>query len=96
MKDVKLRMKELNKYKIIKELVEHDGNKHRAAKKLGISIRQINRLIINFKENGQSGFIHGNRSKKPAITKDKSITDTIILLYRNKYQGFNFKHFVVH
>ena len=24
---------------------------------------------------------------------DKSFSDTIILLYRNKYQGFNFNHF---
>lgn len=37
--------------------------------------------------------MHGNRSKKPAKTLDKSISDSIILLYRNKYQGFNFKHF---
>lgn len=37
--------------------------------------------------------MHGNRSKKPAKTLDKSFSDTIILLYRNKYQGFNFNHF---
>lgn len=37
--------------------------------------------------------MHGNRSKKPAKTLDKSFSETIILLYRNKYQGFNFKHF---
>lgn len=39
------------------------------------------------------GFVHGNRSKKPARTLDKSISDTIILLYTNKYQGFNYNHF---
>ena len=37
--------------------------------------------------------MHGNRSKKPANSLDKSISNSIILLYRNKYQGFNFKHF---
>lgn len=37
--------------------------------------------------------MHGNRSKQPAKTLDKSFSDNIILLYRNKYQGFNFKHF---
>lgn len=39
------------------------------------------------------GFVHGNRSKQPARTLDKSISDNIILLYRNKYQDFNFNHF---
>lgn len=39
------------------------------------------------------GFVHGNRSKKPANTLDKSISNMIILLYRNKYQDFNYNHF---
>lgn len=86
-------MKEQDKYEIIKELVDHNGNKNRAKEKLGLTIRQVNRLIIIYKEKGKSGFVHGNRSKKPAKCLDKTISDNIILLYRNKYQGFNFKHF---
>lgn len=54
MKKVNLRMKELEKYNIIKELVEHNGNKNRAKEKLGLTIRQINRLIIIYKEKGKS------------------------------------------
>ena len=84
---------ELEKYNVIKELVDHNGNKKHAALKLGLSIRQINRLIKKYKEKGKSGFIHGNRSKKPAKTLDKSFSDNIILLYQSKYQGFNFTHF---
>ena len=68
MKEVKLRMNEQEKYEVIKELVDHNGNKNRASQKLGLSRRQINRLIIIYKEKGKSGFIHGNRSKKPVNT----------------------------
>ena len=93
MRKVELRMNEEKKYEVIKELVDHGGNKKRAALKLGISIRQINRLIIIYKEKGKSGFIHGNRSRKPVNTIDKSISEDIILLYRNKYYDFNFNHF---
>ena len=93
MRKVELRMKEKVKYEVIKELVDHNGNKNRASKKLGISRRQIDRLIIIYKEKGKSGFVHGNRSRKPASTLDKSISEDIILLYKNKYQGFNFTHF---
>ena len=46
MRKVELRMNEQIKYETIKELVDHNGNKNRASIKLGISIRQINRLII--------------------------------------------------
>lgn len=93
MKEVKLRMKEQEKYEVIKELVEHNGNKKRAALKLCISRRQIDRLIIKYKEKGKSAFVHGNRNKKPVSTLDKSISEDIILLYKNKYQDWNFQHF---
>lgn len=93
MRKVELRMNELEKYEVIKELVDHNGNKNRASKKLGISRRQIDRLIIIYKEKGKSGFVHGNRSRKPVNTLDKSISEDIILLYKNKYQDWNFNHF---
>lgn len=93
MKEVKLRMNEQEKYEVIKELVDNNGNKNRASQKLDLSRRQIDHLIIIYKEKGKSGFIHGNRSKKPVNTLDKSISEDIILLYKNKYYDFNFSHF---
>lgn len=90
---VELRMNEKEKYNVIKELVDHNGNKNRAAKKLGISRRQVDRLIIKYKEKGKSGFVHGNRGHIPSKALDKSISEDIILLYKNKYYDFNFNHF---
>ena len=54
MRKVNLRMKELNKYEVIKELVDHGGNKKRATQKLGLTVRQVNRLIKIYKEKGKS------------------------------------------
>ena len=82
MRKVELRMNEQEKYKVIKELVDHNGNKNRVSKKLGISRRQVDRLIIKYKENGKSGFVHGNRGHIPSKALDKSISENIILLYR--------------
>ena len=93
MRKVELRMNEKNKYNVIKDLVDHNGNKKRAALKLGITERQINRLIIKYKENGKSCFVHGNRGHAPAKALDKSVSENIILLYKNKYYDFNFNHF---
>ena len=93
MRKVELRMNEQKKYEVIKELVDHKGNKNRAAITLGISRRQIDRLIIKYKKNGKSAFVHGNRGQAPAKALDKSIHEDIILLYKNKYQDWNFQHF---
>ena len=93
MRKVELRMNEQIKYETIKEYVDHGGNKNKIALKLSISRRQVDRLIANYKEKGKSAFVHGNRSKCPANALDKSISEDIILLYKNKYQDWNFKHF---
>ena len=93
MRKVELRMNEQEKYDVIKELVDHNGNKNHAAVKLHLSRRQIDRLIIKYKEKGKSGFVHGNRNNKPYNTIDKPISENIVLLYKNKYQDFNFNHF---
>ncbi len=90
MKKVELRMNEQEKYEIIEELIEHNSNKNQAGKKLGISRRQIDCLIIKYKEKGKAGFVHGNRTRKPINTLDNTISKDIILLYKNKYQYWNF------
>ena len=79
-KKVELRINELQKYEVIKELVDHNGSKNWAAKKLSISRRQIDRLIIKYKDKGKAGFVHENRTRKPVNALDKSIPKDIILL----------------
>ena len=54
MRKVKLRMKEFEKYQKIKELADHGGNKKHVALQLGITVRQVNRLIKIYKEKGKS------------------------------------------
>ena len=51
---VVLRMNELEKYEKIKDLVDHNGNKKHVALKLGLSVRQVERLVKKYKENGKS------------------------------------------
>lgn len=90
MRKVELRMNELQKYDVIKELVDYNGNKNRAAKKLSISRRQIDRLIIKYKDKGKAGFVNGNRTRKPVNALDKSISEDIILLYKSKISRLEF------
>lgn len=85
-------MNEQQKYDVIKSLVDHHGNKKRAAIKLGCSQRHVNRLIKKYNEEGKSGFIHGNKGRQPAhtITKEKKIE--ILTIYNNKYWDATFSY----
>lgn len=93
MKEVLLRMNEDLKYITIKDLVDHNGNKHRAALKLSLSVRQVNRLISVYKEKGKAGFVHGNRNRQPPNSTSQELVIQIIQLYLNKYYDYNYKHF---
>lgn len=86
-------MDEQRKYDIIKKVVDGDSNKERAALTLGITKRQVNRLIRAYKEKGKAAFVHGNRGRKPPTTIPDSLRRTVIELYRNKYYDANFTHF---
>ena len=93
MRKVVLRMNEENKYLIIKKLVESNGNKKRAAIKLGCTVRTVNRLILKYKSQGKSGFVHGNRGRIPSVAIPLDIKNKIIRLYINEYADSNFTHF---
>ena len=93
MKKVELRVMEQIKYETIKNLVDNNGNKQRAAIKLRISLRQVNRLIQIYKTKGKAGFVHGNRGRLPKKTISQEIKEKIIKLYKEKYYDANFKHF---
>ena len=85
MRKVVLTLKEQEKYEIIKKLVETNGNKKRAANKLKITERQVNRLIAKYLEFGKESFIHGNRGRKPVSALSSELKDRIEDLYITKY-----------
>ena len=86
-------MDEQKKYEAIKALLDHDGNKDRTALALGITKRQVNRLIKAYKERGKAAFLHGNRGRKPVTTTDQKTRQDVVDLYRTKYYDANFTHY---
>ena len=93
MRKVVLTMDENYKYETIKDLVDNNGNKKRAALKLNCTVRTINRLIIQYKEYGKEAFIHGNRGRHPASSFPLDIRNEIVALYINDYSDANIQHF---
>jgi transposase len=86
-------MNENNRYEVIKELIANNGNKSRAALKLGCSKRSIDRYIAGYKEAGKAFFLHGNRGRKPVHSLSQEAKDDIIDIYASKYFDANFAHF---
>lgn len=93
MRKVVLTLKEQQKYDVIKKLVETEGNKKRAANKLRLTERQINRLIAGYKQFGKEFFVHGNRGRKPANALSDDDKNQIEDLYITKYFDCTYTQF---
>ena len=96
MRKVVLTLKEKEKYDVIKKLVETNGNKKRAANKLKITERQINHLIVGYKEFGKQFFVHGNRGRKPSHALSVEQKNQIEDLYNTKLFTINYSPFTIH
>lgn len=86
-------MTEELKYQTIKRLADEGGNKDRAALSLGITRRQVNRLLKAYQEKGKCAFVHGNRGRQPATAIPEEVRQDVVDLYKNKYYDANFSHF---
>ncbi|MFA6628034.1 MAG: hypothetical protein WCT17_05850 [Bacilli bacterium] len=92
-KPVKLSKDERKKLRWIKRLINKQINGPIAAKKLGVTTRQIRNLkraVLNF---GDEGIIHKNRFNKPVNTYDDEIRVELAHIYRTEYKGMNFTAF---
>lgn len=93
MRKVVLTLKEQEKYDVIKKLIETNGNKKRAQNQLGLSMKQINRLIAGYNEFGKAFFVHGNRGRKPKHALSDALKDEIETLYTSKYFDCTYTQF---
>ncbi|MGH4117610.1 ISNCY family transposase [Clostridium sp.] len=79
--------------KLLKKLVETNGNKKAAALRIGCTVRHVNRMIKGYGSNGKEFFIHGNKGIKPIHTISDDSRRMIIDLYKTKYHEANFTHY---
>ena len=85
--------KEMKKLNTIKKILGGECTKKEAIEKLGITARQIDRLILKYKNDGEAGFIHKNRGRKSKKKISESIKEEIVNLYITEYFDYNFTHF---
>ncbi len=84
---------EQKKYDVILKLVSQEITVKEAMKLLDLKERQIYNLKNTFREQGENGFVHGNRGKtNPNKTKEYLIKE-LEELYLKDFYDFNFEQF---
>lgn len=88
-----LTKKEKKKYDVIKDIIEGKITKKEAEFSLGLTRRQINRLILKLNKEGISAFSHKNKGNLYNKKLSIDIENEIIDLYITDYYDYNFLHF---
>ena len=89
----KLSKIERRKLRVITKLIEGEINGTQAAKKLGITTRQVRNLKRQVLDEGRDGVIHKNKNYKPYNTYDTEVSTFVCKLYRREFRGTNFSEF---
>ena len=88
-----LTTKEKLKLNVVQKIIAGECTKKEASEMLGITSRQINRLLIKFKEEGEKAFVHKNRGRISNKRIPENIKSEIVNLYITEYFDYNFTHF---
>lgn len=78
---------------IIKKVISKELTQKEAAIKLGISDRQVRRIIIKYKNIGEDAFVHKNLNNKNAKKIPEDISTEIIKEYLTNFCDYGFTHF---
>jgi len=85
---IKLSQKELNQVSVIKQVVEGKLKQIEAAESLGITDRQVRRLLNKYREEGNKSFASKLRGRPSNHQLDKGFKDKVIKLVKDKYPDF--------
>jgi Helix-turn-helix domain len=81
-------MKELDRLKCIQAVIDGNLKSGRAAERLSLTIRQIERLVIRYRSEGPIGLISRHRNRPGNRTLKAAVAERAISLMREHYADF--------
>ena len=85
---ITMTMRELDRYKVIQDVADGMLKPWRAAEWLGLTTRQIRRLVGRLRERGPADLLSGRRSKPSNNRLDTAMADRALAIIRERYADF--------
>ena len=86
--EVFLSSREADRAAVIREVVERRLRQSEAARRLGLSVRQVKRLVRRFRERGAAGLASARRGRRPNNAIDGAVRRAALDLVRERYRDF--------
>lgn len=89
---MEIRMSDQQRIDAVQAVSDGRLEKQRCSEVLGVSVRQVNRLIGQLRDVGIAGLIHGNRGRTSPRQTPAKIRDKIVGWVRGRYADINDTH----
>lgn len=80
--------REANRISVLDKLKTKEIRQKQASEILGISVRQVQRVVKNYHKIGIIGLVHGNRGRVSNHKVDQVVIDNVLAIVRDKYKDF--------
>lgn len=85
---MKMRTEELRRLSIIKKVIDRQISQKEAGSLVGLSYRQVKRIVKRIKIEGDLGIMHKGRGRKSKRRISNKVKRKVMKLYEDRYQGF--------
>jgi ribosomal protein L21 len=85
---IMMRPEELKRFQIIGKVLDGSLNQQEAAELVGLSDRQVRRIVKRVRCDGERGIPHGSRGRRGNHRIADTVKTLILDLYRERYKGF--------
>ena len=86
--EVLLTTGEADRVAVVRGVVERRLRQSEAARRLGLSVRQVKRLARRYRERGAAGLASGRRGRRPNNAIDPAVRGEVLDLVRERYPDF--------
>lgn len=93
MEKISLSETQVTRHRILERLIRRELTEKEASELLGVGVRQVRRLKKKVRLGGITSLIHGNAGKPSWNKRPALMVDTIVQIYKTRYEGFNCLHF---
>ncbi len=85
---ISMSLLELRRLKVVQSAIEKQTLQRTVALMLGLSERQVRRLVKAVREQGDEGIIHGSRGRPSQRRFRDEVRERVLSLYRENYPDF--------
>ena len=86
--EVLLSTREADRVAVIREVVERRLPQSEAARRLGVGVRQVKRLVRRYREFGAAGLASARRGRRSNRAFDEAFRGAVLELVRKRYRDF--------